>query len=135
MVNQGQKQTMKNGTGGMSGGNILSNTSKHGNINWKYLLRNYSVKLLTPDEVDESLRESDTCGLVTSNHVSNRSNGNFAKRKCGACGEKGHSRGQKKCNIEGTKTQSVTKNIIRVKRKREEMRALDNVIEINPNDR
>ena len=136
LVNQIQEvnhiSAIKNGRGGISGGNILDNESKHGNIHWKYLLRDFSVKLMVPDEVKAGLKDADTCGLVTSNHVSNRTNGAWANRTCKDCKQKGHSSGQFKCGkkSENAKTsEEIEKDKhekARAKRKWEEMCAIDN---------
>ena len=111
----------------MSGGNIQSNESKHGNISWKYMLRNYSVKLMTPDVVDEAYDNDDTCGLITQNHVSNRANGAWGKRKCGECGLQGHSKGQKKC-----KPNDYPEHTDRVDRKLSEMDQIDTITLTQP---
>jgi len=114
----------------MVGGRSLAVDSKHGCMFWKYLLRDYSVQLMEPDVVPECLRNADTCGLVTENHVSNRSNGIWDNRTCGNCERKhgtkhhGHSSGQKKCPLESG---SNVDFLDRKKRKAEEIEAVGGI--------
>jgi hypothetical protein len=128
-VNQAQKQWLKRGRGGIVGGKTLDTKSKHGNKFWKYFLRKYSLQLMDPDDAPEWLRDFDCCGLVTKNHVSNRSNGAWAERTCDDCRgidgstKHGHSAGQRLCPVQIVKEKNRFFNDRR-KRKLEEMRVL-----------
>lgn len=108
------------------GGNTLSTESKTGNKFHKYMLRKYGTQLFIRDNIDEFMDTVDTCGLITSNHSSNRVNGVWHNRLCSDCGKHGHSKGQNACLKEqARKAEKANNNIAtRHKRKLEEREAL-----------
>jgi len=130
-VNQGQKQQLSKGRGSIVGGTTLSSTKLSGSKFWKYLLRKYGLQLLKPDEVPPYLNAFTE--IVTTNHVSNQTNGKFGHRSCSACSKEygtsnhGHSKGGHHCPLRDVTNVPHTKYIAREERKVNECRELGGV--------